>query len=257
MYSVLQGVNVATLVVDMTRAMLPIAFVNGAFTSLTGYSSTEAIGRNCRFLQSKATEPAALSQLITAIRQRTACRLRITNARKDGSAFVNELTLHPVHDSEGGYRYSIGVLVDGSQGSSSLAETLRGALPTVFEAELAPSRRGDEYAAVEPLGQWKQYQPMTSKLIRLLWSTDTDGAMRKLLTLPSILSARVVASIGQFLSAKEAKEDEMLLGTMIMQLQQGDWAPMAGRTDQPSGAASALDRMAPVGGGAPSMMSGG
>ena len=58
--------------------------------------------------------------------ERTACRLRITNARKDGSLFVNELSMHPVHDSEGAYRFNIGVLSDVSAGAaqSSTIETL-------------------------------------------------------------------------------------------------------------------------------------
>ncbi|HEV2109529.1 MAG TPA: PAS domain-containing protein, partial [Thermomicrobiales bacterium] len=39
------------LIVDVTTPDQPIIDVNAAFEQLTGYSRTEAIGRNCRFLQ--------------------------------------------------------------------------------------------------------------------------------------------------------------------------------------------------------------
>ena len=40
------------------------------------------------------------------------CFVRITNYRKDGSSFVNLLSLRPVHDSNGVYRFCIGVQFD-------------------------------------------------------------------------------------------------------------------------------------------------
>ena len=243
----LDGVSDAAIVVDMSTPMLPISFANGGFAKLTGWSVDEAVGQNCRFLQGTQTEGAALSQMVTAVRQRTACRLRITNVRKDGSPFVNELTLHPVHDSNGAYRYNIGVLVDASSGTSASAESLRRALPMMFEAELQPLRDGEQFGVVDPIAQWKQYQPMTSKLIRLLWSTDPDGAMRKFLTLPAHLSKPAITSVGKFLASKVA-DDEALLVTLVTQQMRGDWSAMAGRTDQSlasSGKASALDSFRP------------
>ena len=76
--------------------------------------------------------------MITAIRQRESCLLQITNARKDGAPGVNELSLHPVHDSDGTYRFNIGVLTDASVGASPRCNLLRGKLPTAFDAELQP-----------------------------------------------------------------------------------------------------------------------
>ena len=82
---------------------------------------------------------------------------------------------------------------------------------------------------------------MTSKLIRLLWSTDMDGAMRKFLTLSPALSQPALASVGKFLNSK-APDDEQLLAKLVTHQTRGMWDAMAGRTDQvSSGAASALD----------------
>jgi len=245
LYALLERVPDAAIVVDMSVPMLPIAYANAGFASLSGWRVDEAVGHNCRFLQCAQTEGASLAQVIEAVRQRAACKLRITNARKDGSTFVNELSLHPVHDSSGTYRFNIGVLCDAKARPSGSIEMLRGALPTCFESELQPSVASDaKYGVVEPISQWRQYQPMTSKLVRLLWSTDADGAMRKFLTMPAVLSRPAIASLGKFLSSKSA-DDEQLLGQVVALQQRGLWSPMAGRTDDgrlvSAGAASALD----------------
>jgi len=88
--------------------------------------------------------------------------VRITNVRKDGSPFLNELTLHPVYDSCGMYRFNIGVLADAGAPVWATWKRLRASVPTCFEAELQPSRAvGDDCGAVDPIGQWKQCQPMS------------------------------------------------------------------------------------------------
>ena len=64
------------------------------------------------------------------------CTVRITNYKKDGSTFVNNLCLMPVHDSEGEYRYVIAVQSDathlGSEGKA--LEKLRSVMPKTFDA---------------------------------------------------------------------------------------------------------------------------
>ena len=45
------------------RQQYAIVHVNPAFERITGYSATEAIGRNCRFLQGTDTEQAELAVL--------------------------------------------------------------------------------------------------------------------------------------------------------------------------------------------------
>jgi len=67
-------------------------------------------------------------------------RVRITNVRKDGSPFLNELTLHPVYDLCGMYRFNIGVLADAGAPVWATWKRLRASVPTCFEAELQPSR---------------------------------------------------------------------------------------------------------------------
>ena len=234
----------AAIVVDMAVPMLPILHANQPFAALTGWGVEEAVGQNCRFLQCPQTEPQALDTLISCVRQRTSCRVRITNARKDGATFLNDFSMHAVHDTNGGCKYSIGMLADASAGTSSGLEALRAALPTRFEASLQP-KPPSKFVPVDPLAQWKEFQPQTSKMMRMLWSTDPDGALRRFLTLPSIMSQPAIASLGSFLSSK-SPEDERLLEGLVQRQREGTWSAMAGRTDKGSAPPAARPTVATV-----------
>ena len=99
-------------VVDVRQAGLPLVYVNAAWESLTGYSRSEVIGRNSRLLQGPGTEEAVVAQLVHAIREQRACQVVLTNYGKGGERFRNGLSLHPVSDSNGEYRYIVGLSSD-------------------------------------------------------------------------------------------------------------------------------------------------
>eukprot|EP00966_Prymnesium_polylepis_P157396 3637484-Prymnesium_polylepis.1 len=100
---------------DMKTPGLPITWCNRATTALTGYAREQMVGRNCRFLQGKATEAGPLRAMIGSIRRAEQLTVRVTNYKQGGDPFVNALTLSPVRDSAGEYRYSIGVLSDAAR----------------------------------------------------------------------------------------------------------------------------------------------
>jgi len=131
---------------------LPIKYCNDAFTRLTGWRNEEATGRNCRFLQGPHTEADVLAQVIAAVRIGSPASVQITNHRKSGSPFVTSLSLHPVRDSNGVYRFNVGVLVDAasmrewSEKADSVAaiaartslDKLRTKMPVSFDAQIEP-----------------------------------------------------------------------------------------------------------------------
>jgi PAS domain S-box-containing protein len=225
----------AAVLVDMTEAGLPLAYVNNGFCALTGWAANEVVGHNCRFLQSSATEPQAMSSMIVSIRECRPFRVQITNARKDGSTFVNDLSLHPVYDTTGVCRYSIGLLIEHAQGGggggSSSLEALRASMPSgAVDASLMPDPRA-KFAPVEPLSQWHEFQTATAKLMRLLWSTDADGAIRRLLMLPPAMAQQGVASLREFLEKTSRTEDSALLEQILHACSTGGWSPLTGRVD--------------------------
>jgi PAS domain-containing protein len=54
----------------MRQPDFPIVLANDAFLDLTGYTSDELLGRNCRLLQGEGTSSAAVAQIRAAIAQR-------------------------------------------------------------------------------------------------------------------------------------------------------------------------------------------
>jgi len=90
----------------------PIIYVNPAFERLTGYPPTEALGRNCRFLQGPDTDREAVAQIRTNVQAKQGCQVTLLNYRKDGIPFWNELTLTPALNLAGNMFNFIGVARD-------------------------------------------------------------------------------------------------------------------------------------------------
>ncbi|TFV67882.1 UNVERIFIED_ORG: PAS domain-containing protein [Bacillus sp. AZ43] len=90
----------------------PLVWVNPSFSRITGYPAEEAIGRNCRFLQGPATDPAAVAEIREGLAARRTVTTTLLNYRKDGTAFWNQLSISPVFDGEGDLVSFVGVQTD-------------------------------------------------------------------------------------------------------------------------------------------------
>ncbi len=89
------------LITNPREADNPIVFANDAFCSLAGYSREETIGRNCRFLQGPATDPATVARIRDAVGATEPLVVDICNHRKNGEPFWNRLLIAPVRDANG------------------------------------------------------------------------------------------------------------------------------------------------------------
>jgi PAS domain S-box-containing protein len=90
----------------------PLVWVNPSFTRVTGYEHDEVVGRNCRFLQGPATDPAAVEAIRAAIADRRTVTTTLLNYRKDGSVFWNQLSISPVFDGSGALVSFVGAQTD-------------------------------------------------------------------------------------------------------------------------------------------------
>lgn len=79
----------------------PMIFVSDEFEKQTGYTSAEAIGQNCRFLQGEYTSPNAIEAIRQGLLAQTRFTIDILNYRKSGEPFVNRLRIRPIYDGEG------------------------------------------------------------------------------------------------------------------------------------------------------------
>ncbi|MBO9426230.1 PAS domain-containing protein [Labrenzia sp. R4_1] len=79
----------------------PMIFVSEEFERQTGYTSAEAVGRNCRFLQGPETNPFAIEAIRQGLKAQTRFTIDILNYRKDGTPFMNRLRIRPIFDGDG------------------------------------------------------------------------------------------------------------------------------------------------------------
>eukprot|EP00268_Persea_americana_P047085 TRINITY_DN487_c0_g1_i14.p1 TRINITY_DN487_c0_g1~~TRINITY_DN487_c0_g1_i14.p1 ORF type:complete len:111 (+),score=18.28 TRINITY_DN487_c0_g1_i14:31-333(+) len=93
---------------------MPIVYASEAFIKLTGYSTHEVLGRNCRFLQGPDTDVEALCQIRESIQAAQSCTVCILNYRKNGSSFWNLLHISPVRNASGKIAFYVGVQVEES-----------------------------------------------------------------------------------------------------------------------------------------------
>nr|AML76350.1 putative LOV domain-containing protein [Phaeomegaceros coriaceus] len=103
------------VVSDATKPDHPILYASAGFFSMTGYSSKEVIGRNCRFLQGPETDPADVARIRSALRDGTTFCGRLLNYKKDGTKFWNLLTVSPIKDDAGSVIKFIGMQVEVSK----------------------------------------------------------------------------------------------------------------------------------------------
>lgn len=108
----IQAVVHGVLITDPAQDDNPIIYASPSFEQLTGYSPTEILGGNCRFLQGPGTDPETVDRIRTAVRERRPCIVEILNYRKDGTAFWNELSISPVRDAQGLLTHFVGSQAD-------------------------------------------------------------------------------------------------------------------------------------------------
>lgn len=90
----------------------PLIFVNDGFERLTGYTKEDVIGKNCRFLQGKETDHAAVDVLRHAISNKQQTTVELLNYKKDGTPFWNRLSITPLKNESGITTHYVGVQSD-------------------------------------------------------------------------------------------------------------------------------------------------
>ncbi len=113
--TVVAAVSSGIVICDATRPDHPVTFVNAAFTRMTGYKAEEIIGRNCRVLQGRDTDPDVLERLRRALAQHRPITVTLRNYRKDGRTFWNELAISPITDDAGRILQFVGIMNDVTQ----------------------------------------------------------------------------------------------------------------------------------------------
>jgi two-component system cell cycle sensor histidine kinase/response regulator CckA len=99
-----EGSSSGIAIADASDTNFPLVYVNKAFEELSGYSSAEVIGKNCRFLSAEEKTTPERCRLRAAVKARKGGTFLLRNKRKSGEMFWNELSLFPVRDKTGAVR---------------------------------------------------------------------------------------------------------------------------------------------------------
>jgi PAS domain-containing protein len=78
----------------------PIVFATPGFYKLTGYTSKEVLGRNCRFLQGPGTDTRAVDVIRKAVASGSDATVCLLNYKADGTPFWNQFFIGALRDSD-------------------------------------------------------------------------------------------------------------------------------------------------------------
>jgi len=90
----------------------PIVYTNPAFELLSGFSKSEILGKDCRFLQGAEIDQPEVAKIRTAIDNGESILVTLRNQRKDKTFFWNELSISPIKNDLGEVTHFIGIQKD-------------------------------------------------------------------------------------------------------------------------------------------------
>jgi PAS domain S-box-containing protein len=100
------------IITDAKQNEHAIIYANKAFCNLSGFSLNEIMGKNCRFMQGPKTEIDDIKNIMKAVNSLEAITVTLTNYKKDGSEFQNELTINPISNEHGIVTHFLGIQID-------------------------------------------------------------------------------------------------------------------------------------------------
>lgn len=97
--------KVATQLADpavITDPQGRVEWINAAFTAMCGYTLAEMKGRKPgHLLQGPDTDPEAVAELRSAVREHRSASVELVNYRKNGEPYAVWITINPLHDRTG------------------------------------------------------------------------------------------------------------------------------------------------------------
>jgi PAS domain S-box-containing protein len=154
--AVIEGSSAALTIADARDPNLPVIYVNDSFVRLTGFAPLEVLGRNCRFMAGESPDSPERQRLRAAIETRSGGRFEILNRRRDGTPFLNQLTIFPVGGTPGAPRYLVGTQVDITERVANEAR--------LAEQAAAMDASNDGIAFTDPDGRFIYMNPAHARM---------------------------------------------------------------------------------------------
>ncbi|MDP2653055.1 MAG: PAS domain S-box protein [Candidatus Omnitrophota bacterium] len=110
-----QAIEQSPSSIMITDVQGKLEYVNPRFCQVTGYSSSEVLGKNPRFLKSGETSPGHYRQMWMALTSGQEWRGVFHNKRKNGELFWESAALSPIRDEKGRITHFLGIKEDISE----------------------------------------------------------------------------------------------------------------------------------------------
>ncbi len=156
------ALNAAANAVLITDHQGVVVWANPAFNTLTGYGAEEILGQVPHFLKSGKHDSQFYRDLWQTILSGAVWQGEITNRRKDGSLYVEEMTITPVRSETGEISHFIAIKVDVterkraqealSESEATLRSLVQNALYGIFRSTPAGTVLSANRAMCEMLG---------------------------------------------------------------------------------------------------------
>eukprot|EP01024_Parvocaulis_polyphysoides_P034245 TRINITY_DN30303_c1_g1_i1.p1 TRINITY_DN30303_c1_g1~~TRINITY_DN30303_c1_g1_i1.p1 ORF type:complete len:459 (-),score=88.11 TRINITY_DN30303_c1_g1_i1:7-1383(-) len=195
----------------------PIVFASDGFLELSGYRREEVLGRNCRFLQGKDTEPATVAKLREAVLNKEECTVRILNYAKGGRPFWNMLSIAPMNDIDGNTRFYIGIQVDVTAVQQQDASPLSVPKPQNNKSESGKTffkqiQSALQFMKVEASNPWDQLETQTLLLKPHQQMDQISQAIKQLIEKEGKIGLQHFRRIKQLGSGDVGVVDLVLMG---------------------------------------------
>ncbi|EOA14863.1 hypothetical protein CARUB_v10028188mg [Capsella rubella] len=213
------------VVSDATQPHCPIVYASSGFFTMTGYSSKEIVGRNCRFLQGPDTDKNEVAKIRDCVKNGKSYCGRLLNYKKDGTPFWNLLTVTPIKDDQGNTIKFIGMQVEVSKYTEGVNDKeLR---PNGLSKSLIRYDARQKEKALDSITEVVQTIRHRKSQVRDSVSNDTPGRQ----TMPSDEASKAVRTPGRVstgsnlrLSSSNKHEDvanvepeELMLSTEVIE----------------------------------------
>jgi PAS domain S-box-containing protein len=197
--------NTSIIIAESTPNGFPIIYTNKAFEILTGFTTNEVLGKECKFLQGPLTEDDKLKDIHFSLKNSTPLSITLTNYRKDGSVFQNQLTLSPIFDNYGNLSHVIGLQEDVSERVKTNAAMLEAQL----KAEESAKLKSDFLASMSH----EIRTPMNGVLgmLNILKETDLDKNQKQQLILAELSAESLLVIINDILDFSKIEAGKLNL----------------------------------------------
>ncbi|MES2262376.1 MAG: EAL domain-containing protein [Pseudomonadota bacterium] len=115
----------AIVIADLTQPHYPIAYVNPAFTRITGYGNAEALGRSLDFLVDADSGQPGLQEIRLALRERREVHAVLRCSDKHGKPFWNEMHVAPVRNDDGAPQHCVVIFNDITEAKNDAEQLAR------------------------------------------------------------------------------------------------------------------------------------